>query len=139
MVWLSAAVFVLVLALLSRLRRRPLRVTLDADDEGIRRTVGETSEGVRWDELLRVQIITTDEGPFVDDVYWLFLGPDEKGCVVENAHIDDRVLSRIAKLPNVDYAAVIMAMGSAENASFLVWSRPDAAAPTDAVSPPLAD
>jgi hypothetical protein len=38
-------------------------------------------ETVRWDDLRAVLVMTTSNGPAVDDVYWVLAG-ESSGCVV---------------------------------------------------------
>ena len=98
----------------------PERVTFD--DAGVVRTMGDgTRESVRWDELEAVLILTTDEGPFREDVFWLLKGR-EGGCAVPGgAEGMDRLLTRLQALPGFDNEAVIRAMSSTEDATFLCW------------------
>jgi hypothetical protein len=35
-------------------------------------------EEIAWKDLVEVGIVTTDEGPFQEDVYFLLLGPDKR-------------------------------------------------------------
>jgi hypothetical protein len=52
------------------------------DDERIVRTLPDgTQEWVRWDDLQEVSILTTDEGPFIDDVFWILSG-SATGCAI---------------------------------------------------------
>ena len=63
--------------------RAPERVTVD--DGGVTREIpGELHEQVRWEDLERVTILTTDEGPFAEDFFFLLHGRDGTGCVVGN-------------------------------------------------------
>jgi len=78
--------------------------------------------------LYGIAIVTTDEGPWSEDVFWLFIGANGSGCAVPGGAVGDAVFDRLKRLPGVDYEAVIIAMGSADNASFEVWKRPAPAA-----------
>lgn len=81
------------------------------------------TERVAWGDLQRVEIVTTDEGPAVEDVFWLLHG-STTGCVVpQGATGQKRLLERLQALPHFDNSAVISAMGSTSNKRFLVWSR----------------
>jgi len=71
--------------------------------------------------------VTTDEGPWNEDVFWLFIGRNGSGCALPGGAAGDDVFERLKRLPGIDYEAVITAMGSAENASFEVWERPEPA------------
>ena len=82
-------------------------------------------ESVRWDDLAEVGIITTDEGPWFEDVFWLLIGSDGKsGCAVpQGAEGMDLLLEALQKLPGFDNRAVIEAMGSTSNARFVCWKK----------------
>jgi len=94
------------------------------DDEGVTRTRRDgLVEYVGWDELLSVDIATTNEGPWFDDVFWL-LSAGDHGCVVSSeAEGMGELLLRLQELPGFDDEAVIRAMGCTDNERFAVWSR----------------
>ncbi len=94
------------------------------DDEGVTRTRRDgLIEHVGWDELLSVDIATTNEGPWFDDVFWL-LSAGDHGCVVPSeAEGMGELLTRLQELPGFDDEAVIRAMGCTDNELFPVWSR----------------
>lgn len=65
-------------------------------------------EAVRWDELERVAIHTTREGPFVPDRFWLLIGPGTSGCCIPwGATGGAELLARLQQLPGFDNQAVI--------------------------------
>ena len=105
----------------------PERVTFD--DERVVRTMRDgRTEQVRWDDLREVGIVTTDAGPFVDDVFWLLIG-DEGGCVVPSeAEGTGALLARLQELPGFDNGAVVRAMGCTDDERFVVWQRATRAA-----------
>jgi len=80
---------------------------------------------VRWDDLGEVSIITTSDGPWAEDVYWLLVASDGKsGCAVpQGAEGSQALLEALQKLPGFDNAAVMAAMGSATEAKFICWRR----------------
>lgn len=94
------------------------------DDEQITRTMrGGKTESIRWDQLREVHIVTTNEGPWADDVFWLLLG-DGVGCVVPSESEGmQALLERLSALPGFDDKAVIEAMGCTDNNRFQVWMR----------------
>jgi hypothetical protein len=98
------------------------QVTCDA--QGVRRTmVNGTVESVTWDELQEVFILTTDEGPFSEDVFWVLSG-NGKGCAVPSgAEGMKELLPRLQALPGFNNEAVVQAMGSTSHAKFVCWSR----------------
>lgn len=94
------------------------------DDEDARRLYrGETTHRVRWADLDRVAIRTTDDGPFAEDVFWVLLGTHENGFVVPANLAPDGFLERLQQLPGFDSAAVIEAMQSIEENVFVCWRK----------------
>jgi hypothetical protein len=86
-----------------------------------------TIEQVTWDELMAVEIITTDKGPFVCDVFFVLHG-DKRGCVVpQEVDGTKELLERLQKLPGFNNQAVIDAMCCTSNASFPAWRRENTA------------
>ena len=99
---------------------------VEFDEEGVvRRLPDGGSERVRWEDLREVVIVTTDEGPFVDDVFWMLVG-DHGGCAVPSESTGfEALMGRLQRLPGFDNDAVIRAMMSTDNASFVCWRRPE--------------
>ena len=97
---------------------------VEIDDQGVRRALSGRIEAVLWKDLVEIRIVTTDEGPFVDDVWWLFTSSSGAGCAISSLAVDDRLFDRLKRISGVNYDAVISAMGSCENATFLVWQGP---------------
>lgn len=84
-------------------------------------------ERVAWAELERVDVVTTDDGPFAPDIYWL-LRSSSGGCAVpREAQGHPVLLERLLALPNFDHQNFIRAQGSIEKACFQVWQRKAAA------------
>jgi hypothetical protein len=82
-----------------------------------------SQESVRWDDLYEVCIITTDEGPMVDDVVWLLKG-QYSGCAVPSECDGAKdLIQRLQKLPGFNNEAVIDAMACTSNAQFVCWKR----------------
>jgi hypothetical protein len=103
------------------------RVKVFFDDESISVIRQDGSrESVRWSDLREVVIKTTDEGPFIEDVFIILIGKDQRsGCLVpQGADGESELFSALqARLPGFDNEKVIEAMSSSENRSFLLWSR----------------
>jgi len=80
-------------------------------------------ESILWEELIGVAIRTTDEGPYNPDVFWI-LGTKEKTLIYPGgATGESEMIERLQKLPNFDNEAVISAMGSAFNNTFICWEN----------------
>jgi hypothetical protein len=80
-------------------------------------------ESVEWKNLQKIEIVTTDQGPFRPDVFWVLHG-SQAGCVVpQGADGEKELLDRLQKLPGFRNEAVIEAMSSTENRRFLCWEK----------------
>ena len=102
-------------------------VTFDERTITVRYSGGET-RAIGWDELTMVGIRTTDEGPFVADVFWELHGPDGGPRVVypQGATREDELLAEMQRrLTGFDDRQLIEAMGSTSNAFFVIWQRED--------------
>lgn len=97
-------------------------VSLTESEVTCRRPDGSV-ENVAWDDLQRVEIVTTDEGPFLMDVFWVLHGT-ETGCVVpQGATGEQELLQQLQRLPGFQNAAVIEAMSCSDNRHFLCWEN----------------
>jgi hypothetical protein len=102
-------------------------VTFDERTITVRYSGGE-SRAIGWDELTMVGINTTDEGPFVADVFWGLHGRDGKPRVVypQGATGEEALLAEMQRrLAGFDDRQLIEAMGSTRNAFFVIWQRGD--------------
>ena len=73
-------------------------------------------------DLKRVSIITTDQGPFYPDVFWLLESSSEIGIIPQEGP-DSEFLNKVQSLPGFDNKAVIMAMSSAVDNIFVCWEK----------------
>lgn len=101
------------------------------DDRGItlRDAFGNT-RSLAWAGLVEVAIVTTDDGPLGEDLYWDLHGAgDERLCWPGGAPGALELLGAMqVRLPGFDDATVIAAMASTRLARFVVWRRPAAGA-----------
>jgi len=119
--WLGAACLaIVVLAVVAHTTTGRPALTLAFDPAGVRVLGWGEGNAVRWAELVEVGLITTGGGPFAEDVLWVLLGADDGRCAVPGS-IAEPLLRRLQRLPGFDNHAVILAMGSTEDARFRVW------------------
>ena len=111
--------------MLTWLKRAFQREHVVVDDRGVQRRRGDAiAEEVAWDDLVGVDIVTTDQGPYVEDVFFVLHGKDGKGCVVRQEDaVKAKLLDRLQSLPGFDNGKVIEAMCCAENARFVCWKK----------------
>jgi hypothetical protein len=110
--------------------RRPSSVSFDSIE--IRYSVPRKGiERLPWDSLARVLVITTDEGPFAEDMFWVLVPRAGKGLVIANgAQGTSSLMGEMAsRLVGFDHHAVVKSAGSTTNAIFEIWRAPDATAP----------
>ena len=103
----------------------PITVDIDPDWIVCNRSAA-SRQAVRWSDLQSVLIETTDQGPFQNDVFWVLIGSKGRCVVPQEAVGAQELLARLQDLPGFDNQAVVEAMGTAENKTFLCWTRPAA-------------
>lgn len=99
---------------------------VEVDDTSVKRFFPDGRvEEVRWEHLAEVGIVTTDEGPIMDDCYWMLIEEDGKtGCAVPLGDPEFKIiLERVQKLPDFDNEMFIKAMSSALNNKFACWKK----------------
>jgi len=66
--------------------------------------------------------VTTDEGPYVEDLFWLLHAADGTGCLVPHAEACEvDLLSRLQQLSRFDNMAVVEASRSTGRQVFVCW------------------
>lgn len=82
-------------------------------------------QNIQWDELDEVGMVTTDDGPYVEDVFFMLLTEKRNGCAIpQSAEGNEALLARLQMLPGFDNSALIEAMGCASNRNFRLWKKP---------------
>ncbi|NHR05346.1 hypothetical protein HA052_09035 [Chromobacterium haemolyticum] len=76
-----------------------------------------------WADLSEVSIETTDQGPFVDDVFWVLAGGGRFCRISSNAEGMEELLEKLGELPEFDHQMAIVAMSVATNARFECWKK----------------
>ena len=82
-----------------------------------------TVERVGWDDLQKVEVVTTGDGPFAPDVFWVLHGRNGGCAIPQGATGDRQLLERLQVLPGFHNNAVIAAMSSTSDRRFLCWER----------------
>lgn len=78
-------------------------------------------------DIRRIAIQTTADGPFGDDVWWLLFAKDDQPAIrfPQGAVGEQAALDLFTARPGFDFEEMIQAMGSTDNALFLVWRAED--------------
>lgn len=129
--WYATAFFALcmvagILTMVGVLPTKRMLASVDhltIDDVGITRTAPKLREHVAWEDITRVRILTSDSGPYVEDVFFVIDGKDGNGCVVaHDLAVRSKLLEALqARFPTLDNGGVIRAMGSTTNQVFTIW------------------
>ena len=80
-------------------------------------------QSVAWRELIGVAVETTDEGPFIEDVWWHLA--TKRGVVTypSEATGAGELLERLQKIPTFNNERLIQAMASTSNQTFILWDH----------------
>lgn len=107
-------------------RATPSRVSVRFDDHVVRvKLPNGANSQLTWHDLGAVNIVTTADGPFAPDLFWLLQSIDKKTNLTipmgaEGEH--DLLRAMQSRLAGFDNMAVIEAMSSTGPAGFVIWS-----------------
>lgn len=79
---------------------------------------------VSLDDLLKIAIRTTDQGPFVSDMFWEWT--DSSGqtlSIPSDAEGSEQIFDALSALSGVDYEAIMKASGEVTQNYFVVWQK----------------
>ncbi len=85
----------------------------------------ELTEEIKLEEVGLVAVVTTNQGPAVND-WFLILGHEDKttGVVLPMDRDETKpILDTVIKFPGFDHLRFIEASGSTSNAYFVVWNK----------------
>lgn len=75
-------------------------------------------------ELVRVNVRTSDLGPLAPDLYWDFFdGAGQSLTIPGDAEGVELIFDALSALEGVDYEAATKAAGTTENALFTIWRK----------------
>ena len=84
---------------------------------------GSTNESVKWNDLQRVEILTTADGPFAPDMFWVLYGSTD-GCVIPwGATGESELINRLQALPGFRNDVIVNAVSLTTNNQLPCWER----------------
>ena len=101
--------------------------SLDGQTITFKRPFGR-SVSVRIDELDEIGIETTDQGPFVEDVFWILQRGEMRIRIGDPHPVFKMLMDRFGSLEGFDWRPFTEAMSCIDNRYFLCWRRPHASA-----------
>lgn len=78
---------------------------------------------VRIDELDEIGVETTDQGPFIEDVYWILKQGDVSIRIPQPHPIFEMLMDRLGSLEGFDWKPFNEAMCCTDNRYFLCWRK----------------
>ncbi len=78
---------------------------------------------IAWTDLVTVEIVTTDEGPFVEDVFWVLRATERSLVIPQSTGGSEELLIRLQQLHGFDNNAVIASMSCVGTERFVCWER----------------
>ncbi len=98
---------------------RVLRYAVDA--LGIREVEG--GRQYLWLDVNHVSILTTSDGPFAEDLYFV-IKTDSATIIIDHTQASEiKLFDQFAQLPGFSYEQTILAMGSTNDAVFVCFER----------------
>lgn len=94
------------------------------DDSGFTEVLPDGSESGKkhlWADVLHVGILTTDDGPWFDDVFFVIKTKTGELCIPSEDAQAANLLEHFGRLPGFQWEKVVEAMGSTSDASFACW------------------
>ena len=97
-------------------------INLTDDTVNCSRPDGKT-ESVKWNDLQKVELLTTDDGPFAPDAFWVLHGTTG-GCVIPwGATGEKELLPRLQALPGFNNEAILSAASLTTKNLIKCWER----------------
>jgi hypothetical protein len=95
------------------------------DDEVVYYHPQDGPQSIKWEKLDEVGIVTTDDGPCVEDVFFMLLDTTQKnGCAIpQGADGVGDLIERLQQLENSSNEELIKAMGCTDNNRFVLWKK----------------
>ncbi len=110
----------------------PSRMPFYSIDESGIREIALVDKKHLWSDVLHVGIVTTEDGPFFDDVFFIIETNQGNICIPQAQAMKLDLLKNFERLPGFKWEQVIDAMTCATDASFACWDR---SWPVDASAP----
>jgi hypothetical protein len=86
---------------------------------------GEEAQLIPWQQVVKIEILTTDKGPWEEDVWWLFYlaNVDDPIAIPQGANNHNELFNVLEKhFTDVNMDTLFAGMVSVDNALFNVWS-----------------
>ncbi|MBC7155267.1 MAG: hypothetical protein H5U19_11795 [Rhodobacteraceae bacterium] len=97
---------------------------IEVDERQITYFGPRSGSAVSVDALTRIDIVTTDRGPYADDVFWVFHAEDAAPMVVPFGAVgSDRLYDALTALPGLDPGRILAATRDFTPRTTVIWQR----------------
>ncbi len=83
------------------------------------------SVSIKIDDFDEIGVETTDQGPFVEDVFWILTRGQAQIRIGEPHPVFNQLMDRVGSLEGFDWRPFTEAMCCSDNRYFLCWRRTD--------------
>lgn len=80
---------------------------------------------ILWDKMTSIKIITTNQGPYKNDVFWVIESKNDRIVFSMGTEGEEAFLSKAQKLEGFNNKVFIDAMSCADNNEFYCWQKLD--------------
>ena len=78
-------------------------------------------ESIHWPSIKIIAVETTDEGPWLEDIWWHIANEEMTLTYPNQANGADKILNQLQKMPNFNNENLIKAMTYVQNQTFILW------------------
>ena len=81
------------------------------------------TETVHWADVHTILLLTTDQGPFEPDIWFVLIGTQGKCVFPQGAPKSDEAYDHISQFEGFDFEVFIKAMSITHNEEHVLWKR----------------
>jgi hypothetical protein len=81
------------------------------------------SQSILWQDINRILLINTDEGPLQPDVWLALIGANSRCMIPQGSHGFEDVYEIVSRYEGFNFENVIKSMSTADNAEFVLWAK----------------
>ena len=107
-----------------RFNLRPVHVSIKGDRIEYYPLFGRIAV-INMSELLEVAVLTTSDGPFGEDYFYVLKTRYGLYKIAQEAKGTDQLLEKLQTLDNFDNETLLLSISSVRDAKFICWEKPD--------------
>ena len=76
---------------------------------------------IPWKDLIRVEVQTTDQGPFLEDLFYVLVAKRQSVRISEDEAAYCSLMTHFKNLKDFNFDAIVSASSCVENRTYLCW------------------